>query len=583
MRYWLSTAAAMVATSCLVLAQAPAPAPASKPAPAGDLQIKYKWVFDMTPLGNDAVLAKTIELMKRAKKAGYNGIFAQDARMSNIPSLDEAYARNVRKFRQACTDEGMTYIAAVCPMGYASELLAADPNLAEGMPVRGATFVVKDGKLVPGDEVSLENGSLSEWKGNTPVSWTVDKPDTISFKDDKVTFQGRPTLRQEHVADQGVIRLIQKIKVEPWHYYHISVMTKTEDCTSKDFRVFALEGDPNTGRVLTWEPPDIKKTMDWTKFDACFDSLDNSEVAIYIGSYGPKSGKVWYSDVKIEPAGFVNLLRRDSLPLTVTSADGKTTYVEGKDFAKIADPKLGNDPKPGRFTYWHDQPTVAIPAGSGLKDGQKVLVSYHFTMPAGKSHQTNCCFSEPKVYELLAQQAKWVKENANPDVYMMSTDEIRLMGWDDTCTKRKMTCGQILAENMAKCSEIYQKNDPGKMFMVWSDMFSPFHNAKTGEGHYLNKDSCYGSWEGLPTGVVMMNWQNNKAETVKFFSDRGNKQVLAGYYDQNPARIKDWLTMALDANGVVGVMYTTWLHDHTKIEEWIGHVNEFEAAHKAKN
>ena len=37
---------------------------------------------------------------------------------------------------------------------------------------------------------------------------------------------------------------MQTIKVQPWHYYHVSVMAKTEDCTSGDFRIFALSAMP---------------------------------------------------------------------------------------------------------------------------------------------------------------------------------------------------------------------------------------------------------------------------------------------------------------------------------------------------
>ena len=150
------------------------------------------------------------------------------------------------------------------------------------------------------------------------------------------------------------VRLIQKIKVQPWHYYHISVMAKTEDCTSKDFRIFAISGDPTKGYPLNWQPPDIKQTMDWTRLHATFSSLDNTEVGLYIGSYNAKSGKIWWSDVRIEPGGFVNVIRRPSLPLTVTSEDGKTVYAEGKDFSEVEDPKLGHDPNPGYFTYWHE-------------------------------------------------------------------------------------------------------------------------------------------------------------------------------------------------------------------------------------
>ena len=42
--------------------------------------------------------------------------------------------------------------------------------------------------------------------------------------------------------------------------------------------------------------------------------------------------------------------------------------------------------------------------------------------------QVSCCLSEPKLYEILADQAKRMKEALGADAYMMSHDEIRTSG-----------------------------------------------------------------------------------------------------------------------------------------------------------
>ena len=327
----------------------------SRPAPS-DFGIKYRWVFKMTNLATEDGLQGTLDLVERARRAGYNGIVVHDSKFAKFQFQSKGYAGNVRKLRKACSDEGLQLIVGVCPMGYAAELLAADPNLAEGMPVRNAALLVKDGKLVPFDDVTtLVNGSLEQWKGDRSIGWSVDRPGQVSFRDDQVKYNGKPTLRQDHSAagNKGVVRLIQTIKVRPWHYYHVSVMAKTENCTSKDFRVFALSGDPMQGYPLNWQPPAVKRTMDWTRLHATFCSTDNSEVGLYIGSYSAKGGKIWWSDVQIEPGGFVNVIRRPSLPLSIGSEDGKVLYREGQDFAAVNDTRLGDDPNPGYFTVWH--------------------------------------------------------------------------------------------------------------------------------------------------------------------------------------------------------------------------------------
>jgi hypothetical protein len=549
-------------------------------APPRELQLKYRWVFTMTNLASEDALQKTLALIERAKRARYNGILLTDSKFAKFQLQQKHYAVNVRRLRDACTQQGMTLAVGVCPMGYAAELLAADPNLAEGMPVRDALFEVRGGRLLPVDEtLQLVNGSLDQWKGDVPVGWSVDRPGTVSFRDEQFTYNGRLSVRQDHTAAGRAkpVRMIQKIRVQPWRYYHISVMARTEDCTSKDFRVFAVAGDPAKGYPLNWQPPEIKPTMDWTRLHATFCSLDNTEVGLYVGSYNVRGGTIWWSDVQVEPGGWVNVIRRPSLPLTVTSLDGQTTYTEGQDFSEVRDLKLGHDPNPGYFTYWHEPPTVTIPAGSRIQDGQRVRANYHVATLVGKSHQINCCFSEPKVYDLLEKQIQWVHEVVQPDVFMLSHDEIRHCGWDDTCAKRNLTCGQILADNVKRCVEIVQRHAPRKPIVTWNDMFDPYHNARQEGWFYLAKGfgPFHGSWEGLSADVTIVNWLHNNADSLQFFAGRGHAQILAGYYDADPKRIVDWLQTAKPVKGVCGVMYTTWVNDYSQLEAFLKYAQEF--------
>ena len=57
-------------------------------------------------------------------------------------------------------------------------------------------------------------------------------------------------------------------------------------------------------------------------------------------------------------------------------------------------------------------------------------------------------------------------------------------------------------------------------------MFDPYHNARQEGWMYLAKGDgpWYGSWEGLPGSVIVLNWHNNDADSLKFFADRGHPQ-----------------------------------------------------------
>ena len=145
----------------------------------------------------------------------------------------------------------------------------------------------------------------------------------------------------------------------------------------------------------------------------------------------------------------------------MTSEDGKTVYKEGQDFGPVRDPKLGNVPWPGAYTVWHEPPVVPVPAGSALKEGQRVLFSYYHP-PIIYRDQVTCCMAEPKVYDLLKWQAEQVRKNLDPDGYFMSHDEIRCEGWDEACAGMKMTPGQLLAYNVKRCVDILNSRGPGQ-------------------------------------------------------------------------------------------------------------------------
>ena len=151
---------------------------------APKLKPDRKWVYVMANFGVNDRTEAAITLLRRAKKAGYNGMVVSDVKFEKFQLATPDLLANVKRFRHACTEEGMELIACVAPFGYADYLLSNDPNLAEGMPVHNASFIVKGGKLVPFDDVTkLVNGNLEDWKGDVPTGWDVEKPGAVSFRE----------------------------------------------------------------------------------------------------------------------------------------------------------------------------------------------------------------------------------------------------------------------------------------------------------------------------------------------------------------------------------------------------------------
>jgi len=157
----------------------------------------------------------------------------------------------------------------------------------------------------------------------------------------------------------------------------------------------------------------------------------------------------------------------------------------------------------------------------------------------------------------------------------MSHDEIRVLNHCAACQARHMTPGQILADNVRTCTSILHEVNPGGRIYVWNDMFDPNHNAVKGP-YYLVNGPLTESWEGLDKDVIILPWYFEKrAESLKFFAERGHRQVIAGYYDAKPEKVKDWLTASKAVpESVVGVMYTTWVNKYGDLEAFSRAIDE---------
>jgi hypothetical protein len=179
-----------------------------------------------------------------------------------------------------------------------------------------------------------------------------------------------------------------------------------------------------------------------------------------------------------------------------------------------------------------------------------------------------CCLSEPKLEVILKDQAKRVNDLFHPRTFFMSHDEIRVANWCQACRSRKLTPGELLAENARQCTAILKAVNPKARIVVWSDMFDPHHNAV--DNYYLVNGTLKGAWKGLAPETIIANWNGGKAhESLEFFASRGHRQVIAGYYDVDDlSNFQQWDTAARNVSGIIGFMYTTWQSRFALLEKY---------------
>jgi hypothetical protein len=231
------------------------------------------------------------------------------------------------------------------------------------------------------------------------------------------------------------------------------------------------------------------------------------------------------------------------------------------------------DPWAGDYTSWHKAPVIRTLPGGRLQEGQRVLADYYHAAIVYDGQVTSC-MSEPRLYEILTEHIRQVRDAVHPDGYMMMHDEIRVQGWDASCATNGGTPATILGDNIRQCAAIIKAADPGKPLFVWSDMFDPTHNARPSGSYYLVKGDgpWHGAWNYLPAGITVVSWQmdpQTRRKSLDHFARLGHPQILAGYYDGDPKMITAWLNDAKEIKGVTGVMYTTWRNNFSHTKEFV--------------
>ncbi len=339
----------------------------------------------------------------------------------------------------------------------------------------------------------------------------------------------------------------------PFREYDIRVSVRTKGFTGTP-EVKVLANDD----CMSYSDLGVASTQDWTVHHVVFNSLDHTKVSIYFGQWGAASGTLWWKDAHLEETGLVNLVRRPGAPVEIRRADGGAVQ-EGTDIDRLVDPLMGRRNWPGDYDIFHAPPTIH----ARLPDGTQLRLSYYHTITVG-SGQVNICPSEPATRQLIENHIRQVHALFHAKDYFLNHDEIRVLGWDESCTARHLTPGQILAENLATCIKDVHQIAPGAHLYIWSDMFDPNHNAH--DHYYLVHGDLTGSWLGLEPDMTIALWNGQVAQkSADFFTSLKDRLMIAGYYDGPVDGIHAWLHDTAP-HPIEAVMYTTWRQDYKEIE-----------------
>ena len=552
-----------------------------------------RWIYVTAKMGSspaekNVYFKKLSDLINNAKTLGYTGIALSSdfgALLFDTPDSSHRYNQaNLEALVELANSKGVDLI----PVGATPDVpLIRHPNLIEAVPVNNQTFVVKGQEarlkestpLLNDGDFAVGDTSWAVMPGNvtgSPVTLMIDKDDRTSNNPNPKSAKFITTTGG---SGTGYARLIRSFwGLKPHTAYRVSFWVKTSNFKAKNlkdvnhlfFQAYGLIDDAkgmpiylNASSTAGWgtdangewnsNANTINETQEWTQYNLDINTLNNKEFAIQFRVLNAPAadGALWLDDVQVREVGLPHPVRRDTLPFKVTSPDGFTTFKEDVDYT-VAPEKL-----------------VIIPTGQ-LKNGQEVLVSSFqsakqfmsaYTTPASACSSTY--FDEQKaVYDKISKLFK------NSSDFFVYHDEWRVMNWDPACNTN--TAGAYLASTTLKLLDALNSVKPVNTY-IWNDMYDPYANAKkqyfavNGDlTDVMNKENGLLPNPPKPTFTIM-NWiGTNQVDSLKYFSERGFKQMIALDYgdDSNLTNTRRWLDSLTIAESQVkdvnGFMYTTW-------------------------
>lgn len=510
-----------------------------------------RWVYVSKGLQQKRDVEDIRAIVKTASEHGLNGMVLTGG-LERLDRQPAAYFQRLEAVKRMCAEHHIEIIPILYSAGYGGSILGHDRNLAEGLLVKDARFVVtgQEAPLKTDFPVAISNGGFESYAGDRAQGCRFhDQPGKVSFIDTKVFKEGKTSLRFENFGlfPHGHARVMFEVPVQPHRRYRVTAWLKTEGLQpAGKFQVQVLAGERSLAPVSIRTEP----TSDWQPVVIGFNSMEYDKVRIYAGVWGGKQGRFWLDDLRIEEIGLVNVLRRRGTPLTLKDESSDTIYEEGRDFAPLADPKLN-------FRFDHPGPAIRLLPGSRIRDSQALRVSYYHGMSIHNG-QVSVCMSEPQVYDIWRKQAELIQKHLAPNRWLLSMDEIRAGGSCEACKARKMSMAQILGDCLTRQFEMIRRVNPQAEVFVWSDMLDPNHNARA--NYYLVEGDYTGSWKYVPKELRIVCWHYDKRkESLAHFSGLGFRTLAGAYYDgdtlENP---KGWLEALAQTPSALGIMYTTW-------------------------
>jgi len=520
-----------------------------------------RWLFYSRSCTTEEQLEAGRTFVDMAAKAGMNGMV-----IGNVDDLwrQGKHAQDcVRQLGEYGAMKGVRIIPHCWSIGYGT-MGGIHPGMHETVLIKGMPYEVRGREAVPAKNTApITNPGLAEYDiaRNKFAGWSSDKAGVLSFVDVTGGHDGKPAMRFEpsnEVNPDRHSRFSQKLTLTPHRRYRFSAWVRGVDVQTHfhPIKVVAIvETEPGkTQEAGSRGLPLDRGDCDWHKMTIEFTTGATGLTYLYAGSWNADGGQFWVSDFSLEEIGITEISRRKGAPRRLRNAERDVVYKEGRDWTLI-ETKRGEEVR------------LAIPAGSRIRPGDKLLFDCFIISHGGPKSIVSSCMSDPRLYECFELSARGIEDALHPAMWLLSIDEVMNGGTCELCKVRHTDMAHIFGECVTKMRNVIKGVNPRAEIFAWSDMFDPNHNARANVG------SCKGTFDGvadlIPKDVGMMLWYGAKLDkSAPYFAERGHSFMGSICCDGNNCAeaVRMWKEKLTSYPELRGFMYTTWLKDYSKLD-----------------
>ncbi|AXT51266.1 T9SS C-terminal target domain-containing protein [Aquimarina sp. BL5] len=542
----------------------------------------------------------------RAKAAGANTVLYSDTKLNSYGLNGTAGSRwdeRIQILVDGIKERGMKLHFITISMGFASSLIASNPNLTTAYPITDQELIASNGELIPVSSSNLVNGGFENSSENRPDGWQFqDAPGERTFIDTNTKRSGNASFRAD-ARDNQMSRIITTFDVKPFHQYVLRCWIKTENLSASNLLPI-IRDDNNKDRNLTNLRFSLLKsdggrsyfnrpnnlTIDWTEMRIAFNSLNATKVNLGLSLFGGTNGSIWWDDIEVIDTPSLNWINRDDLPVSISKSNGQNLQF-GNDVELPTDPKLGLSGFAGSFDTHHTPPKIIINSGVNIKEGDIVKITGYHGLPTA-SGQISASWNHPEIYNRMRTIHQKLYNDFQPDGFLLNYSEIRTGGWEPLDTQIGNS-GTALATSIEHAFEDLFEVAPDASYYFWSDMIDPEHNAIA--NYYQINNTLDQSWVTVnPEKVILATWWEGQkivdrgTKSLQFFSDLGFKQIVGAFYDADvDTNFNQWQTASEGVENIIGSIYATWVkpRNFSQIENfgalwWQGEDNEIDITGK---